>query len=515
MSHSLSDNDRTLLSAYMDGEVSADEIRDAERLLDGSEEARTYLEHLHAVQGFSVQAFPALPVGAATGAALGKLSAGAISAAAKKSALIKGLTLGPWGTVGVFAAAASVAVGVTVAVQSHNTEGKYAATAVHRTISRAAMMPAPVNVDTSSLIVPPMTPSEVVRFAVDGIVPIDSKRSQFLALASHGRDSIMVSLHSRPSEDFNSELDEIDPTRWQELDSVHRAIRTALLQYKNGGIAIRCDIPALRLKALEHVERLCQQLPVKIQEDLVSVRREVEASRASIQAEEAGMRRVQIQQGDQIPYVVLSLDDLNENGAPEPIPIPPTPPIPPSPYERPSGAVQFVVISGTSLDELRSVAPSAIGERVQAQAYATGNLTTRRVEIRQRPAARAFNPTGELPSMRVQIQQTEGPTEDSNEALNRLLQQAQSQQYLFRNGQFSIQINNDSLIQSIQHALDAADSTLRQIDWNLSKIPVRIVTPPRPAVFFGHPDSTAAKQRWNEPNTSEPQSEQGGSGGDQ
>ncbi len=486
MSLKLSDNDRTLLSAYMDGELSPDELRRAEQLLGGSPEARTYLGHLRSVRSFSTAAFPTVSAGLA-GAAAGKLSGGAITATAKKSAMIKGFTLGGWGTTGLVAAAASVVVGVALSgggdrkapVPSSPRATHRAAAPVATPMAAAAT---PIDVDTNALLVPPMTPSEMVRFAVNGTVPIDAKRKQYLTLASHGDDSMVVALRDNPPADEFVALDEVEPSDWRELDSVHRAIRTSLLNYGNKGIAISCDIPSLRLKALEHLERIGPKLPANLREELEAARRQVDAARESLRVAESARARntARWSAHPRVPYVVLSFEQIEPNGAPERFRIP-------DPVNAPTGSYNVMLVDGAALDELRAMTPVVIA--APPAVFTSGTVTTRHLELRQRAATRAFNPTGELPP-RPPVPPEQDPEDQSvdqngflqgdgdgnlmiNSGGNQLMINGNGsmiksggQEVMINNnnGEMMIRINGDTIVHKVRNALRVADSTLQRLN---------------------------------------------------
>src|SRR6478672_1557469 len=110
MQYTLSDNDRVLLSAYFDGELSSTEQLKVEEFLAGSAEAQNYLNDLRALNGLSIAAFPVISIGSTslgTGAA-GKLSGSAIKIAAQKTVVAKGFLGGMWGLAGVATTAVAV-----------------------------------------------------------------------------------------------------------------------------------------------------------------------------------------------------------------------------------------------------------------------------------------------------------------------------------------------------------------------------------------------------------------------
>lgn len=277
MRYNLSDIERTLLSAYMDGELSTSEASRAEALLASSEEARSYLRELRVVDTLSSNAFTVPGATAAAGGSVAggfssKLSAGAIEAAAEKAIVAKAVTVGSWGLAGVIGTAAAVAVGIALSVQTPSPVAKSPVAAIERPHAASVQSAAPsaqpmVNLDTTNLIVPPMTTSDILAFAVHGTLPLDAKRSRFITLETKGKDSLAVQVHNRAPRDIDRALATIDLSQGQLLDSIERVIRTSLIQSKEG-IALRADIPALRLGAIRSFEQAAPRMPIQVREQL-------------------------------------------------------------------------------------------------------------------------------------------------------------------------------------------------------------------------------------------------------
>src|SRR5688572_19896954 len=102
MTTTLTDHERTLLSAYRDGELSGTELAQAEHLLGASADARAYVSDLQALKGFSQVAFPA---------ATSTLSSSAIQSAAHGT---RRTLVGSSRTMSVVASAAFVGVAAFV-----------------------------------------------------------------------------------------------------------------------------------------------------------------------------------------------------------------------------------------------------------------------------------------------------------------------------------------------------------------------------------------------------------------
>jgi hypothetical protein len=293
MRYKISDIDRTLLSAYMDGELAPAETARAETLLASSEEARNYLRELRAVDNLSGQVLAASAATVVAGAPLAasfaaKLTGSAITAAAERAVVAKAVTLGSWGLAAVVGVAATVAVGAALVLQTpkgllNPRQGKVAAHV-------APQIAQPVsNLDTNNLIVPPMTAADMLAFAVHGMLPIDAKRNRFITLASKGADSLSVKVHHEGPRDIEQNVASIDLRERNVLDSIQRVIRTSLI-YSNQGLAIRSDIarliPSCRLGVIRTFQQAAPRLSVDLRQrldrtrtELVAVERALDANR--------------------------------------------------------------------------------------------------------------------------------------------------------------------------------------------------------------------------------------------
>jgi len=249
----LTDNERGLLSAYVDGELLGAELERAEQLLDGSEEARRYLSELRAVDRLSSR-FLGVPFSAATSVAASKITASSIKAAAGSSAAKTGL-LGSWGALGIggLVTAAVVTVGVVVWPGQEPGAQRDTGSLQDRGVSIAQA----ANLDSSSVIVPEMTPVELAAFAVDGTLPIGDARRQFITLASQSADSIAVALHSSSTRSaLVHELARVEPSAVPNYDSLLRISRLAVLRSNDGALAVSPAVPELRLRILRALARV-------------------------------------------------------------------------------------------------------------------------------------------------------------------------------------------------------------------------------------------------------------------
>jgi hypothetical protein len=307
MTTRLTDTERTLLSAYRDGEVSGSEKARAEQLLDASPEAREYLGDLRSLQEISGVAFPVAPtVGA--GAGFGsKLTSSAIQSAARTSAGT-GFSAG-WGLAGLAAAAIT-----TIAVLTATLGGDDPAD-TPRPMSAAGRPEVPVklaglDVDSTSLLVPQITNAELIDFAVTGQLPIDSARKCYLTVAPQ-KGEIAIKVHGRTPR-LSADLMRLDLAGVPGIDSLERAIRTSLLQSDNNGIAVSTDLPSLRLRVLAELQEVAGELPSDVRRSMSGTRMELERECQQLKGE---LRQ-------------SKLDERRERGA---------------------GQARFLVIAGTDL----------------------------------------------------------------------------------------------------------------------------------------------------------------------
>ncbi len=275
----------------MDGELSSADIQTADALLARSAEARQYLDELRTVGALSGSAL-AVPVVAGSGGlgVTAKLTGSAIQAAAKRATLLKGAATGSWGLAGTVGALAVAAVGVAIMLKNPpEPESRHAAQ--HISSSRPAQTPVvPVSLlDTSNLIVPPMNKSDLVRFAIDGTLPIDAGRRRFLTLAPKGNDSLAVTVRARASSVSNHEYAALRALPQHMLDSLQSVVRTAVLN-SNRGIALRSDISTLRLNLIRTLEQHVPALSSQVRRDLDRARTELTAFQEAMERS-AEMRR--------------------------------------------------------------------------------------------------------------------------------------------------------------------------------------------------------------------------------
>lgn len=323
MSYNLSNTERTLLSAYLDGEISATERVQAEQLLTRSEGARAYLNEIRAVDALSGSVLTGTSILEAAGNAApfsAKLSGKAIEAAAEKAIYSKAVALGSWGLAGV-AGVAAVVVGVALSVTtpSRPVAGKLPSRSVPQ--SRTATAPemiatAPViDLDTSNLLVSPMTPSDLFAFAVDGTLPIKSNKGSYITLAPQGKASMALEVHADAPEDISERLPSLDAPALAMFDSIQRVVRTSLLQYSNERIALRADLQSLRLGVIRSFERAAPHMPMEIRERLDRSRMQIAAVQRSFgggEIEAGGTGGSGEPEEGQVPYLLVAFGSAGD-----------------------------------------------------------------------------------------------------------------------------------------------------------------------------------------------------------
>lgn len=248
MNHRLSDTERTLLSGYLDGEASNAEQQVAEGLLARSKDAQAYLNDLRSLRNVAHEAFPPIISTAITGATFSaKLTGNSIANAVGKTAVGKGLFAGSWGIAGIATAAASI--GVVMALNFGGGRIDNSGSNLRPVIAtQTASINPLVAADTGNLVVPSMTPDELVGFAVKGTLPIDQNRNRYLTVQTEGKDSFRLELHRSKPKELATQLQQVNLAETPQLDTVEQAIRRSIKALPNGNIGLCNDIWSNRLR---------------------------------------------------------------------------------------------------------------------------------------------------------------------------------------------------------------------------------------------------------------------------
>jgi hypothetical protein len=309
MTTRLTDNERTLLSAHRDGELAGADAARAERLLESSAEAREYVRDLRSLTEFSQAAFPAAPaigVGAGIGIA-GKLTSGAIQTAARTTAKSgAGLT---WGLVGLAAAAVTTVAILTSTLGGGETPATPVSTQIADRNRPVDIHPASLDMSSSAVMVPAITSEELIDFAVSGRLPIDSSRRCYVSVAPQ-KGALAINVHGAAGT-VPPRLSGLDLRAVPGIDSIERAIRTSLLQSEGNGLAVSYDLPSLRLRVLEELQEVADELPEEIRRTMDGTRADLEREYQRLSSE---LRHSQLdtRRGSDAPvrYAVIAGTDL-------------------------------------------------------------------------------------------------------------------------------------------------------------------------------------------------------------
>jgi|GEM_PF-5416864 len=471
MTYKLSQIERTLLSAYLDGEVSPAERLRVEQLLKNSEQARQYLRDLHAVDHLATVATTVSGGAAISSAAVSaKLTGSAIQAVARRTAISKVAGLSSWGVAGLAGVAATVVVGValsvrpSVPVKTANGDG----TSRNKVETAAVPTTPAIDLDSTTLLIPPMTTADLYAFAVHGTLPLDAKRKRFITLDTKGDDSLQVKVHAKMPEEMESALADIEPAIVQVLDSIQQVVRTSLLRSADGEIVLRSDIPQVRLQAIRSLELMAPQLPQKACRQLERTRTELAAveqverrSTAPSYAQASGAARP-------VSYKVI-YQNAGWNAQE----------LPTSQFVvRFDGNEDSFVIDSRSLGSLQATmrtAPSApvaaAIEELQVSAGAMADARAKRIRMPARPST-PLPPSP--PSIRNAILDGRAVEQDAIGQSEEATAQETWQTSTYRHDIEMVFSNEDSVIHYTRVLIDSAGRSLRRVDSILQRVEIRV-----------------------------------------
>ena len=374
MTTRLTDTERTLLSAYRDGELSAQERAEADRLLASSPEAREYLIDLRSLARFSAAAFPTSD---AAGAAFGtKLTSGAIQTAARSAgrASLGGrwLMTGIAGAAAVVVAVVSLSIGDADAPAASSTRSSAPSTAPRTTHANAQNTL--LSVDASSLLVPAITHADLIDFAVSGCLPIDASRDRYVTVRQQS-GQIAIKMHDAPS-NLGRSLGGIRLDAVPGLDSLGRAIRTSLLQSDGNGLAVNVDLPSLRLGVIEALQEAADELPMsaarqELDREYLRLSNELKQSRLDWRRERDNGVRYVVVAGTDLQKAVDRHEDVTYTFAPN------------------DRRVQTLVLSGSDRGSLDALVRMPLLTAAPVEPRTRASSPVQRVFTRRPLAARA------------------------------------------------------------------------------------------------------------------------------
>lgn len=319
MRYTLTEQEIALLSAYHDGEVTAAERAEVQRLLERTPEAQAWLRDAKSVQTLSVGAITAATMGMSSSS---KLSGQAIVAAAAKrgpggffSAMQS--PLGMAGVAAVLVAGAILAFKPFQNTSSISEQETSISVAEERTQTQeeptVSAIPASylATLDTSALMVPPITAHDLVHFALQGVIPINDERTQFVGMDSDSDSDIEPSL----ARSIESRLGLLDKSGIKTLDSLAKLLRSSVVKVQENSCAASSDIPDIRLSVIQKLEET-SSLPKTARRSLAvaksNAQQEDRKMASALESEMQKMKEALIKGGNK-PYVLIETETHVEN----------------------------------------------------------------------------------------------------------------------------------------------------------------------------------------------------------
>ena len=302
MSYILTENEKVLLSAYHDGELSGSEFADAEKLLQNSAEARRWLRDAGTVGKLSrtsvVRPGAALRSSKLTGQAIA-------SVASRRGGLgtFSNMVHSPWSAVG---AVGLLLAGTMLLTDPFSSEGEKKRPLLAGLAGTTEILSIGPEEEAVSVI-PPITPSDLAGFALEGRLPMNSERTEYLALASGEISDEQALL------EIEAGLGSLERNRLRTLDSLTELLRTAVLRRGGDAYAVRPDLPTLRQEMIEQIQTapLSSATSTRLEKARLESKRSQEEVADRLAAEMARMRE-ELMAGGQSPYVEIQGSALVE-----------------------------------------------------------------------------------------------------------------------------------------------------------------------------------------------------------
>ncbi|MGE3801153.1 MAG: anti-sigma factor [Candidatus Kapaibacterium sp.] len=304
MSYKLTEKEKTLLSAYHDGELSSTEHAEVEKLLRRSIEARNWLRGADAVRTLSMAAV-VVPEVASHSA---KLTGSAIAAASRRGGVgtVSYMVHSPWTAVGLL----SLLLIGAIYLMNPFVPSSDELTATNRAVPTSGEMssePVTLSASDTKSMVPPITPRDLIGFAVNGMLPVNEDRTKYLSVGSsdHSNEEMVRELESQ--------LSELASVHLLTLDSLAKLLRSAVLQGRNGTYAVRQDLAALREDVIEQIERA--PLSAKTSEELSKAKRQAQQVHEDIEdrlGKEMERMREALMAGGSQPYLYVDAKSITE-----------------------------------------------------------------------------------------------------------------------------------------------------------------------------------------------------------
>lgn len=314
MSHTLSDQEKSLLSAFHDGEATPREAAQARQLLERSPEATSWLQDARAVRNMSVETAMRTPLPPLSG----KLTGSAIVRAAAGGGGGGGFFAVARSPLGLAGAAALLLAGAVwtygelknPAPFESGRQTEIAAVPEAnppQVLATADLSPQP---GANPVMIPPITARDLAGFALDGALPINAERTRFVGMGSNEAN---VTAAVREIEEGMRKL---EPLQARALDSLAELLRSSVIRLQGNGLAVRSDLPDLRLAVIERLRQ--SPLSGTARTELNTARRKAQENRTKVLSSlEAEMKRMEagLLAAGETPYVFIESSRTVENPA--------------------------------------------------------------------------------------------------------------------------------------------------------------------------------------------------------
>lgn len=317
MSHILSDQEKSLLSAFHDGEATPREAAQARQLLERSPEAKSWLQDARAVRHMSVESAMRTPLpplsGKLTGSAIVKAAAGAGGAGGGSFFAVARSPLGLAGAAALLLAGAVWTYGElkNPAPFESGRQTEIAAampeTNHSQVLATADLSPQP---DANPVTIPPITARDLAGFALDGALPINAERTRFVGMGSNQAETTAA------VREIEEGMRELEPLQVRALDSLAELLRSSVIRLQGNGLAVRSDLPDLRLAVIERLRDA--DLSGAARKELNTARRKAQENRGEVLTSlEIGMKRMEagLLAAGETPYVLIESNETIESPA--------------------------------------------------------------------------------------------------------------------------------------------------------------------------------------------------------
>lgn len=316
MSHTLSDQEKSLLSSFHDGEATPREAAQARQLLERSPEAESWLQDARAVRNMSVESAMRTPLPPLSGKLTGSAIVKAAGAGGAGGGSFFAVARSPFGLAGAAALLLAGAVwtygelknpapfesGRQTAIAAATPETNHS-----QVLATAEISPQP---DANPVTIPPITARDLAGFALDGALPINTERTRFVGMGSNQAETTAA------VREIEEGMRELEPLQARALDSLAELLRSSVIRLQGNGLAVRSDLPDLRLAVIERLRDA--DLSGTARKELNTARRKAQENRAQVLTSlEVGMKRMEtgLLAAGETPYVLIESNETIESPA--------------------------------------------------------------------------------------------------------------------------------------------------------------------------------------------------------